>query len=164
MGNSSLRVYIETSVISYLVARDSNNSILLGKQQSTREWWESDRCRYESFVSEVVRNEAGRGDATNASLRLEAIEGIIILAASDEAMNLAALLLQVNAVPAKAAEDAAHIAIATVNSMQFLLTWNFRHINNPSKKRLIESVCLAEGFVCPMICTPDELRESSDDK
>ena len=158
-----LRVYVETSVISYLIARDSKNPVILVRQQSTREWWNTERNQYELFVSDLVHEEAGRGDEDNALARLKAIEDFAVLPVNVEAKNLAALLLKLNAVPMNAAEDAAHIAIATVHSMRFLLTWNFRHINNVSKQRLIESVCYSEGFVCPVICSPNDLMEAGNE-
>jgi len=157
------RVYIETSVVSYLVARDSRDSTVLGRQNSTRAWWMSQKSYYELFVSEVVLEEAGRGNPSYASLRVEALDSLPVLAATPQALLLAERLVNLNAVPATAAEDAAHIAIAAVHSMDYLLTWNFRHINQASKRRAIEAVCVVEGFVCPVICSPDALMGEKDE-
>ncbi len=155
---------METSVVSYLVARDSKDFITLGRQKSTRQWWNSERSRHELFVSDVVLNEAGRGDSKYSALRLAALGAIPVLATNDESMNLAAQLVKYNAVSKKAADDAAHIAVAAVHSMRFLLTWNFRHIHQAYTQRLIESVCLGEGFACPVMCSPEEfMGRVSDD-
>jgi len=121
------RVYVETSVISYLAARPSGNLVVAGHQQVTRDWWDR-RARFELFVSEAVLQEAMRGDGAAARQRAEALEGISILATHPAAESLAVSFITAAALPAKAAIDAIHVALAAVHGMDFLLTWNCTHI------------------------------------
>jgi len=154
-------VYLETSVISYLTARPSRDLIRTAHQRLTQEWW-AKRDRFELFVSDAVLAEAGRGDPDAARRRLAAANGLPALAATAEAQALATALLKAAAMPAKAAIDAAHVAIATVHGMSFLLTWNCAHIANAAMREPIESVCRRAGFKPPVICTPEELAGEED--
>jgi hypothetical protein len=150
------RVYLETSILSYLTALPSRDLVRAAHQQITLEWWEQ-RDRFDLFVSEAVLAEAGRGDPAAANRRLAAAEGIEILNATQEAQALASALLKAAAMPAKAAIDAAHVALATVHGVDYLLTWNCAHIANAVTRSLIEGVCRSSGFQPPVICTPEEL-------
>jgi len=155
------RVYIETSVLSYLTNWRSRDLVQAAHQEVTSEWW-AGRDRFELFVSDAVLAEAGRGDLTAARSRLAAAEELPALTATPEAQALAAALLRAAAMPAKAAVDAAHIAIATVHGMNFLLTWNCTHIANAVMRESIEAVCRRAGFRPPVICTPEELLPKED--
>lgn len=146
------RVYIETSVLSYLTNWRSRDLVQAAHQEVTSEWW-AGRERFELFVSDAVLAEAGRGDPAAAQSRLAAAEGLPALAAA---------LLRAAAMPAKAAVDAAHVAIATVHGMNFLLTWNCKHIANAVMRESIEAVCRRAGFRPPIICTPEELLPPED--
>jgi hypothetical protein len=150
------RVYIETSVLSYLTAWPSRDLVQAAHQRVTSEWW-TGRERFELFVSDAVLAEASRGDSDAARRRLAAAEGLPALIATAEAQSLANALLRAAAMPAKAAIDAAHVAIATVNGMNFLLTWNCTHIANAVMRETIEGVCRGAGYRPPVICTPEEL-------
>jgi predicted nucleic acid-binding protein len=150
------RVYLETSILSYLTALPSRDLVRAAHQQITLEWWEQ-RERFSLFVSEAVLAEARRGDPAAASRRMTAAEGIEILSASEEAQSLASALLKAAAMPRKAAIDAVHVALATVHGVDFLLTWNCTHIANAVTRPLIEVVCRDNGFQPPVICTPEEL-------
>lgn len=150
-------VYIETSVISYLTARQSGDLIVAAWQKATVDWWETQRSRFAVYVSDVVIEEARRGDADAAARRLKALTGIPVLALTDGVVSLARELIKAGAVPAKALDDALHIAIATVHNMDYLLTWNYRHIANAEMKPAIRNICAAKGYICPEICTPMEL-------
>ena len=130
-------------------------------QEVTIEWW-AGRDRFELFVSDAVLAEAGRGDPTAARSRLAVADGVPALTATPEAQALAAALLRAAAMPAKAAVDAAHVAIATVHGMNFLLTWNCTHIANAVMRESIEAVCRRAGFRPPVICTPEELLPEED--
>ena len=151
------RLYLETTIPSYLVARPSTNVIIAGHQQTTREWWATCRERFEVFVSQMVVREAARGDAEAARLRLDVLRGISELPATEGAEALAAALLAEGAVPEAARTDASHIAVAAVHGMEFLVTWNCRHIANARKEPHIREVCLRHGWPCPVICTPEQL-------
>ena len=155
------RVYIETSVLSYLTNWRSRDIVQAAHQEVTIEWW-AKRDRFDLFVSEAVLAEAGRGDPAAARSRLAAAEGLPALVATTEAQSLASALLRAAAMPAKAAVDAAHVAIATVHGMNFLLTWNCAHIANAVMRESIEKVCRKAGFVPPVICTPEELALEED--
>ncbi len=151
------RVYIETSVVSYLTAWRSPNLLMAAQQQATREWWDSERERYGLFISEVVIQEAASGDPEAARLRLEVLQGIDELDVTDDARFLATAIIDETPLPTKAKVDALHIAVAAVNGLDYLLTWNCRHIANPTLRPRIESVCRSHGFNPPSICTPFDL-------
>jgi len=150
------RVYIETSVLSYLTALPSRDLVRAAHQQVTLEWW-GRRERFELYASTAVVGEAQRGDSLAAARRLAAAQGIPLLEASEEARVLAAGLLTAAAMPQKAAIDAAHVAIAAVHGIDFLLTWNCTHIANAAMRPKIEAVCRRAGLTPPIICTPEEL-------
>jgi hypothetical protein len=132
---------------------------LAADQETTEEWWETKRQDYQLFVSEVVLDEAAEGDPTWAAKRTVALAGIPRLAFTASAEALIKHLLGTEIIPAKAAPDAAHIALAAAHGVDFLLTWNCRHIHNLKLERRIESACRMFGLVCPIICTPAELME-----
>lgn len=155
------RVYIETSVLSYLTSLPSRDLVQAAHQRITSEWWER-RERFELFVSDAVLAEAGRGDQAAAGRRLAAAAGLVALTAPAEARALASALLKAAAMPPKAAMDAAHVAIATVHGMNFLLTWNCTHIANAVMRERIEDACRRAGFKPPVICTPEELIVQED--
>jgi hypothetical protein len=150
------RVYIETSILSYLTGRPSRDLVVAAHQQLTAEWWQQ-RDSFELFASEFVLNEAREGDGDAATRRLAAAVELSMLTATDAAQALTARLLVAAAMPAKAAIDAAHVAVATIHGMQFLLTWNCAHIANAAMRPKIEGVCRDAGFQPPIICTPEEL-------
>lgn len=138
-------VYIETSVVSYLVARPSRDVVVAAYQEVTREWWRSAPERFHLVVSALVVSEARAGDTDAARARLEALEGLVLLDATVQAEALTELLLGSGAVPPTAAEDAAHVAIAAANGVDYLVTWNFRHIANAAMRSRIERVCRRAG-------------------
>ncbi|MBW3596299.1 MAG: type II toxin-antitoxin system VapC family toxin [Planctomycetes bacterium] len=154
------RVYIETTFVSYLTARPSRDVVIAGHQQTTHEWWDTRRESYELCVSQLVLGEAGAGDPQAAQERLAVLNAMPLLETRREAVALAKELIQAGALPAKAADDALHIAIAATNGVSYLLTWNCRHLANAAMRPMIESVCAAEGLKAPIICTPEELLEA----
>ena len=154
------RVYIETTFVSYLTARPSRDVVIAGHQQITHEWWDTRRESYELCVSQLVLGEAGAGDPQAAQERLEVLKAMTLLETTAEALDLAKELIQAGALPAKAADDALHIAIAATNGVPYLLTWNCRHLANATMRPLIESVCARNGLKAPIICTPEELLET----
>ena len=151
--------YIETSVISYLTALPSRDVVIAAYQQVTREWWRTARNRFELVASELVLQEAAAGDSVAARARLAALETVTLLEATDDAAKLTRKFLDLGAIPRKAAEDAAHIAIAVTNGADYLVTWNFRHIANAVLRSRIEHVCRQADYEPPVICTPNELIE-----
>lgn len=155
-------VYVETSILSYLTARPSRDLLAAAHQQITREWWDNHRTRFDIFVSPLVVEESKRGDQDAASRRVVAIEGLQVLEVVEEAYELASALIREGALPPSAQDDAAHIALAAVHGMDYLLTWNCRHIGNAETKPVIRSVCARNGYTCPEICTPEELMGGDD--
>jgi len=151
------RLYLETTIPSYLVARPSADVRLLADQQATKEWWDSKRHEYDLFISEAVLLEISRGDAAFAAARHAALREILILRDLPAAAELTQRLLDEGIIPPKAADDATHLGLAAAQGMEYLLTWNCRHINNPMLRRRIERACAACGLECPVICSPVEL-------
>lgn len=150
-------VYIESSVIGYLVSRPNRDVVVAGRQAITQDWWTNHRLRFELRISSLVEGEIGRGDAVAARLRLDAVAEISVLSISDEAVRIAGLLLAQGAVPAGSEEDALHIGIAAAQGADYLLTWNFKHINNAETKAAIVDIVESLGYVCPQLCSPEEL-------
>jgi predicted nucleic acid-binding protein len=153
------KTYVETSVISYLTARQSRDQIAAAHQQLTRDWWDRRRARFDIYVSELVVQEAGRGDAIAARARLEAISGYPVLRVNPVAQRLADSILRRAVLPSKAAADALHISLAAVNGMNFLITWNCTHIANGFILQSVNMLCRDAGFEPPIVCTPEELME-----
>ena len=154
MDNS---VYIESSVISYLTARPSRDVVTSTRQANTFEWWEDYKILYHTYISELVIGEISSGDELAAKRRLKTVKNIPLLETTTNALQLAKNLLEKKAVPKNSAEDALHISIASVQKMDFLLTWNFKHINNANTRRRRIDVIKENGFVCPILCLPEEL-------
>ncbi len=152
-------VYIETTIPSYLTAWRSPELIMAANQEATRSWWEIARPRYDLFISDIVAQEASGGDPEAANRRVTVIEGLPELDVSEGAELLAARLLTDAVIPEKAKTDALHIAVATVHGIDYLLTWNCKHIANAVMRPKIEAICRAFGYEPPVICTPLELME-----
>mgnify|MGYP001548342962 CR=1 FL=1 len=150
-------VYIETSVISYLASCPSRDIIAAGHQQISHDWWATERNNFAIYASVLVLKEASSGDLTAASARLQWLQDIPLVAITPEAEELSGQLIQHAALPEKAAADALHIATAAYHQIDYLLTWNCKHIANAVKRSLIESVCRELGFEPPILCTPEEL-------
>ncbi|MBS0266443.1 MAG: type II toxin-antitoxin system VapC family toxin [Planctomycetes bacterium] len=150
-------VYVETTVVGHLAMRLQRDRIVAGRQLVTREWWAEAPVRFRLFVSDLVIEECEAGDPVAAAERLIAIQGIEILQPTDAARNLAERLVTEFAIPATEPRDAFHVAIAAVNGIKYLATWNFKHIANVATRDAIEQTCRDFGCEPPKICTPDEL-------
>jgi hypothetical protein len=153
------KIYLETSFISYVTARPSRDLIIAAHQQITREWWDSRKKEFSLFISQLVVDESSQGDTEAASERLEVIKVIPVLELNDLALGLARSFLKSGIIPEKAVEDSIHISLATVHGMDYLLTWNCKHIANASIRNKIAEICHNFGFEIPIICTPEELME-----
>jgi predicted nucleic acid-binding protein len=132
------KVYLETTIVSYLTARPSRDIVVAAHQQIAREWWDR-RERFDLFVSRAVLEEAAHGDAEAARRRLEVLDGIAVLASGERAAVLASRFIELGVLPAKAALDAVHVATAVMNGMDYLLTWNCTHLANAAVRREIEA-------------------------
>jgi predicted nucleic acid-binding protein len=153
------KVYIETSIVSYLTNRRSRDVVIAAHQELTLQWWEQRASVFTVVVSELVLEEAGRGDPAASTERLSAIQDLPILAVSNEAVSLAGQLVGSGPIPDSAAADALHIAIAAVNGVDYLLTWNCKHLANAMHRSRIEAMVEKSGYMSPTICTPEELME-----
>jgi hypothetical protein len=151
------RLYLESTIPSYLAAVPSRDLLVAAHQQVTTEWWRTRRTGFEIYVSQFVLDEIAKGDPDVARRRLHAVKGMPLLDITEEVLDLAAALVTSKITPRKAVTDAAHIALAAVHGMDFLLTWNCAHIANAAISRDIETICRGRGFQCPVICTPEEL-------
>jgi predicted nucleic acid-binding protein len=157
-------VYLETTVVSYLVGWLNRNSLLVASNQElTREWWAMRRDKYELFASTVVVDEARKGESQRAAERLEFLREVKLLDSTPEAQFLAAELVREAKIPAKARIDALHISIAAINGMTYLLSWNCSHIVNAATLPRVYEVCRLNGYEPPFVCTPQELMEPEND-
>jgi hypothetical protein len=143
-----------------LVARPSCDILIAANQQVTQEWWQNRRPKFDIYISQLVAQEINVGDAEAISKRQQARADCIYLDITPEAVNLAEKLIERNAIPRPAAEDGLHIAIATVSGLDYLLTWNFKHIANAALRANVELVCRLNGYEPPVICSPMELMEA----
>jgi predicted nucleic acid-binding protein len=152
-------VYIETTIAGHLTSRLPKQFDVAAQMLATREWWEQDRPNFDCYTSPVVLDEVGRGDPIPTAERLEKLAALPLVFGGQQVDELAELLLARAALPAKARYDAVHLAIAAVNGMDYLLTWNCRHLANATLRGKIEQVCRDSNVEPPIICTPVELRE-----
>jgi len=152
-------VYVETTVIGHLVGRIRTDPIVAGRQTVTRQWWPMALTKHRLFVSRLVADECGGGDAVAAAERLAVLNSLEFLTASAETDELAARLIAGRAIPETEPRDAAHISLAAIHGIGYLVTWNFKHIANPTTRAVVESICRRAGYEPPLICTPDELSE-----
>ena len=152
-------VYLETSVVSYLTARPSRDMVVAAHQELSRQWWETRASRFEIVVSELVREESSGGDTDASRRRLAVIDSLSVLKANDVALDLAERLVSQSLVPKEFAADALHISIAAVNGIDYLMTWNCKHLANAARRQKIEALVNHAGYACPVICTPEELME-----
>ena len=150
-------LYMETTIPSYLLAEPSRDVISLARQDITRTWWKRDQARYAIFVSEVVIKEVGKGDRREAEKRRKFLEQFPILEAAPEIRRLIDVYLEENVVPAGSGEDAAHLAFASIYQVDFLCTWNFKHLANVFALRRLRQVNEKRGLFVPQVCTPEQL-------
>lgn len=156
------KVYLETTIASYLTAWPSRDLVMAANQETTREWWANRKDAFELFISQTVVKESTSGDPDAAQRRLEFLKPFPRLDITDEVESLAVRLLADVPLPPKAQADALHIAVAAVNKMNYLLTWNCTHIANATLRSRIEAVCRSEGYEPPVVCTPQEMLEQGD--
>ena len=156
-------IYIETSIPSYLTARPSRDVRAAAWQQITGQWWDEARADYELFTSELTVVEASAGNPEAASRRLDAIKEIAELPIDEEVQELAELLISNGGIPTTAEADALHVAVAAVHDIDYLLTWNCRHIDNATRKPIIRAIVIDAGYSYPEICPPMELLSENDD-
>jgi predicted nucleic acid-binding protein len=152
------RIYVETSVVSYLTARPSRDLGIAARRQSSMDLWES-QDRYSLFISDLVLSEAAAGDVSAASSRKAWLVDLPILSVDEEAQRIADALVESAAMPATAYADALHIGIAATNDIEIIASWNFRHIASVWARSRIEAALVKLGYSNCRIATPDELVE-----
>lgn len=150
-------VYIETSILGYLTARSTKNLILAANIEITKEWWESRRSDFVLYTSQAVLNEVAKGDTEVAAQRIEILRGFQLLEINQAVQDLAAQFLARSNLPPKADIDAIHIATATVHGLDYLLTWNCKHIANAQIQGKLAQISLDFDYELPILCTPYEL-------
>jgi hypothetical protein len=150
-------VYIETSILGYLTARPSRDIVVSANIQITREWWDTRRSDFQLYSSQAVVKETSQGDAAIAVQRLEILRDFSLLDLNQSVLDLAEQFLGRSNLPAKADVDAVHIAAATVHGMDYLLTWNCKHIANAQIQGKLAEISLDFGYELPVLCTPYEL-------
>ena len=152
------KVYIETSVVSYYTGATSHDIVIAGHQVATKDFWNKlIKNELIPVISALVIKEASQGDIEKAKNRTEAIQGFLVLDISKEAEELSSLLIKKHGIPTDCPEDALHIAIASVEKVDFIATWNFKHINNPFTKNKIKEIVEEAGYICPVFASPEEL-------
>jgi predicted nucleic acid-binding protein len=151
------KVYLETTIPSYLTGKLNRDIVVAAQQQATREWWETVRFDYELLISEAVVYECNRGDRDAVSRRLSIINGLSILKTNEEVERLAEVLFKLLGIPEKSKLDAVHLAFAVVFEINYLLTWNCKHLAHGEIREQIHNYCLKNGLFEPMIVTPFEL-------
>ncbi len=149
--------YIETTIVSYLVARPSRDLVLSAHQQVTREWWENERVNYHCIASEEVAREAMLGDTGMAQARIKVLEEVQIVGITAEVEAMAATFMATGALPLTMRPDATHLAAATLSGADYLLTWNCRHLANAHVLRRLQKEAERRGWPLPGVCTPLEL-------
>jgi predicted nucleic acid-binding protein len=150
-------VYIETSILGYLTARPSRDIVLAANIEVTKEWWNTRRGDFQLYSSQAVVKETSQGDVVIASQRLEILANLSLLDLNQAVLDLAEQFLERSNLPAKADIDAVHIATATVHGMDYLLTWNCKHIANAQIQGKLAEISLDFGYELPILCTPYEL-------
>jgi hypothetical protein len=150
-------IYLETTIISYYTARPSRDIIITSHQQITKEFIDGAIDQYDIFVSELVRDECRSGDPEAAALRLELLRDFSVLEVNEKVLSLSKSLVASNIVPMQYVEDALHISLATIHGIDFLVTWNCKHIANAHIKKKMEETIQENGYIMPVICTPEEL-------
>ncbi len=163
MAMEKKTVYIETSVLSYLTARPTGDLLAAAWQKITVDWWDTQRSRFDLYMSDVTIEETGKDNPEAGARRLEALSGIPILPITEAVAGLSKALLQGKALPVKALNDALHIAVSAVHGVDYLLTWNCRHLDNAETKPLVRNVCAMHEHRSPEICTPQELMGGFED-
>ena len=158
-----MKIFLETTIPSYIAARPSRDLLQASHQQLTREWWETRRQHHELFTSQLVLDEAAIGDPGQAAKRLALLSEASLLELSNPALSFTRDIVHARILPVGAEVDAAHIALATTHEMDILLTWNCRHIANAANQHPLQRLAASHGLRLPVICTPDQLMENNNE-
>lgn len=149
-------VYIETTIPSAFVTTRPDPASRY-RRDRTRDWWSNQCRRYEAWISDAVWMELGQGDWPGKEEALELVGQIRRLAIDEEVVAIARRYVSEKLVPAGLGGDALHLAIACVHEVDFLLTWNIRHLANPNKLDHLTIINRRLGLLTPHIVTPESL-------
>ena len=152
-------LYLETTIVSYYVARPTDQLIVAAHQELTRQWWEQRLKGFRAYISQFVLDEVRDGDPIMVRKRLRALRGLERLPTVNTALELGRKLLLSGLFPRAAARDASHLSMAAAYGLQFLVTWNCRHLANARVFDRVWRICREAGYECPVVCTPEELME-----
>jgi len=150
-------VYLETTVLSYLASHPSRDIIVAARQELTRQWWDYSKSAYECFVSQVVLDEISAGNPDYAAKRLSHADGLAVLAINPSCVDLAGKFIDRGLVPKNEIRDVLHIAVAVIWKVDYLLTWNCKHIANAHSLRQLRKFTENHGHEFPHVCTTEEL-------
>lgn len=151
------KLYLETSVVSYLTSNPSSDTIALARQEITRYWWDQHIDDYTVYISSAVLGESSQGDKKAARRRLEILEKYPVLPLSSQVEYVAEFYHEKGIVPFSNPGDALHLAFASIYGIEILATWNFKHLANVWVRRQLREINLHLSLPTPIICTPDEL-------
>jgi hypothetical protein len=154
-------IYIESSVISYLTAKENRDLIIAARQKITRNWWKRIADSAELFISTYVIDEIAQGDSSASEIRLKAIKNCNVLPASDEITFLSKEYFRRMQIPDHAMYDSLHLACAVLNGIDIIVSWNFKHIANPTIRHILRTINDKLGYETPEITTPEELMEGA---
>jgi predicted nucleic acid-binding protein len=157
-------LYVETSIVSYLRQRPSAQVVMAARQVLTHRWWGEERGRYELVTSQYVIDEASAGDPVLAAERLQSLDGIPLLPLDPEIAVIAEEIMSRAILPSTASVDALHIAVAAHHRIEYLLTWNCRHIANAKILPRIHDLLTDLGIPIPIICTPEEMVDDDQEE
>ena len=152
-----MRIYIETTIPSYLTAKKTREIVQIAHQQVTKDWWATERSKHDLYTSLVTIQEAAGGDPSAAQRRLDSLAGIPLLEITPEVEKTTSAIMNSRILPPAAERDAAHVAVATFHELDILLTWNCRHIANATIRKPLQNLIASLGYELPIICTPEEL-------
>ena len=155
-------VYLETTIPSYLAAHPSRDLVIAAHQQITHEWWRTAPERFDLYVSEAVLDEIQAGDPDAVARRLEMVERLPVLAFSDDVASLVQAYDQRLGFVGRARTDLLHIAFSVAYEIDYLVTWNCRHLAKGETIRRLADANVELGRFTPVIVTPEELLESSE--
>lgn len=151
------KLYLETTIPSYLLAKPSRDILVLGRQEITRRWWKRDHAAFSVFISDLVLSESSSGDKKAAEKRRNFLSAFPLLELNADVEHLAQLYIDDGIVPPGSAGDATHLAYASIHEMDFLCTWNFRHLANAFALLRLRKFNEKFGIFVPHVCTPEEL-------
>lgn len=150
-------VYLDSSVPSYWLEQDPQDPLLYSRHQTTRRWWEEDLPRFEAVISQVVWDEISGGQPERAAKRQNLVKGFRWLDLDEDVKSAARYYVEQFGKPGKDMRDALHLALASVHDIDYLVTWNFAHLANASKRKHIEGLNRHLHLSTPVICSPEEL-------